>query len=73
MPVNSAKPMHVEVLADVTPSDYFHGSYDFYQLYLRGALPLFKAFTQLSVHKRIIAGGNTGPGATAGDRSPRMS
>jgi hypothetical protein len=49
MPVNSAKPMHVEVLADVTPSDYFHGSYDFYHLYLRGALPLFKAFTQLSV------------------------
>jgi hypothetical protein len=30
--------MHVEVLADVTPSDYFHGSYDFYHLYLRGAL-----------------------------------
>jgi hypothetical protein len=49
LPVNSAKPMHVEVLADVTPSDYFHGSYDFYHLYLRGALPLFKAFTQLSV------------------------
>jgi hypothetical protein len=49
LPVHSAKPMHVEVLADVTPSDYFHGSYDFYHLYLRGALPLFKAFTQLSV------------------------
>jgi hypothetical protein len=49
LPVNSAKPMHVEVLADVTPSDYFHGSYDFYRVYLRGALPLFKAFTQLSL------------------------
>ena len=26
MPVSSAKPLHVEVLADFTPSDYFHGS-----------------------------------------------
>jgi len=49
IPVSSAKPLHVEVLADLTPSDYFHGSYDFYHVYLRGALPLFKAFTQLSV------------------------
>jgi hypothetical protein len=49
LPVGSAKPMHVEVLADFTPSDYFHGSYDFFSLYLHGALPLFKAFTQLSV------------------------
>jgi len=49
MPVGSDKPVHVEVLGDFTPSDYFHGSYDFYNLYLRGALPMFKAFTQLSV------------------------
>lgn len=49
MPVSSAKPIHVEVLADITPSDFFHGSYDYYHLYLRGALPLFKAFTQFSL------------------------
>jgi len=49
MPVSSAKPLHVEVLADLTPSDYFHGSYDFYHVYLGGALPLFKAFSQLSL------------------------
>ena len=49
MPVSSAKPLHVEVLADFTPSDYFHGSFDAYHVYLRGALPLFKAFTQLSL------------------------
>jgi hypothetical protein len=49
MPIRSEKPLHVEVLADLTPSDYFHGSYDFYHLYLGGALPLFKAFTQLSL------------------------
>ena len=49
MPVSSTKPLHVEVLADLTPSDYFHGSYDFYHVYLGGALPLFKAFSQLSL------------------------
>src|SRR5450432_655974 len=49
MPVTTEKPLHVEVLADLTPSDYFHGSYDFYHLYLRGALPLFKAFTQVAL------------------------
>jgi hypothetical protein len=49
MPVSSPKPLHVEVLADLTPSDYFHGSYDSYHVYLSGALPLFKAFSQLSL------------------------
>ena len=49
MPVSSAKPLHVQVLADLTPSDYFHGSYDFYHVYLGAALPLFKAFSQLSL------------------------
>ncbi len=49
MPISTEKPVHVEVLADLTPSDYFHGSYDFYHVYLGGALPLFKAFSQLSL------------------------
>lgn len=41
--------VQVDVLADLTPSDLFHGSSRFYQRYLSVALPLLKDLSQIRV------------------------
>jgi len=47
LPLASRRPLQLEVLADLTPSDLFHGSPTLYDKYLSGALPLFKTLSQL--------------------------
>ncbi len=47
--IRNKQPIKVEVLADLTPSDLFHGSSRFYERYLAVALPLMKALTQLQL------------------------
>src|SRR5262249_14074390 len=48
LPLASRRPVRMEVLADVTASDLFHGSTAFYNRYLAVALPLLKALSQVS-------------------------
>lgn len=43
------RPIQVDVLADLTPSDLFHGSSRFYHHYLAVALPLLKDLSQIRV------------------------
>lgn len=43
------RPIQVDVLADLTPSDLFHGSSRFYHHYLALALPLLKDLSQIRV------------------------
>ncbi|MGE5324395.1 MAG: hypothetical protein ACM3SW_16125, partial [Actinomycetota bacterium] len=43
------RPVQVDVLADLTPSDLFHGSSRFYHRYLAVALPLLKDLSQIRV------------------------
>lgn len=45
----STHPTQVEVLADLTPSDLFHGSARFYSRFLAVALPLLKDLSQIEV------------------------
>jgi hypothetical protein len=48
LPLQTGRPVHLEVLADLTPSDLFHGSTRFYTRYLSVMLPLMKALTQIA-------------------------
>jgi hypothetical protein len=48
LPLRTGRPVHLEVLADLTPSDLFHGSTRFYTRYLSVMLPLMKAVTQIA-------------------------
>jgi len=43
------KPVQVDVLADLTPSDLFHGSARFYSRFLSVALPLVKDLSEIQV------------------------
>ena len=47
--LKTKNPLQVEVLADLTPSDLFHGSSRFYSRFLSVALPLFKDLSQIEV------------------------
>lgn len=48
LPLRTERPVQLEVLADLTPSDLFHGSTRFYTRYLSVMLPLMKALTQIT-------------------------
>lgn len=52
--IRNKQRLKVEVLADLTPSDLFHGSSRFYERYLSVALPLMKALSQLEVENGSI-------------------
>jgi len=54
LPLATRRPVHLEVLADVTASDLFHGSTTFYNRYLGVALPLLKALTQVQLERGSI-------------------
>lgn len=45
----SRHPLHVEVLADLSPSDLFHGSETRYDRYLYAAVPALKALAQIQL------------------------
>ena len=51
LPLASQRPVKLEVLADVTASDLFHGSTRFYNRYLSVALPLLKVLSQISLER----------------------
>jgi hypothetical protein len=51
LPLATAHPVRLEILADVTASDLFHGSTTFYNRYLGVALPLLKALSQIELEQ----------------------
>src|SRR5258708_251289 len=51
LPLAAKHPVRMELLADVTASDLFHGSTRFYNRYLSVALPLLKALSQISLDR----------------------
>jgi hypothetical protein len=54
LPLAARRPVHLEVLVDVTASDLFHGSTTFYNRYLGVALPLLKALSQIQLERGSI-------------------
>ena len=51
LPLATRREVKMEVLADVTASDLFHGSTMFYNRYLSVAVPLLKALSQISLER----------------------
>ena len=50
LPLATRRPVHLEVLLDMSPSaEIFRGSYGFYNHYLGAALPMFKLFNQINL------------------------
>jgi hypothetical protein len=50
LPLATRRPVHLEVLLDLTPSaEIFRGNYGQYNHYLSAAIPMFKAFSQIKV------------------------
>jgi hypothetical protein len=47
LPIIPSKPIHLEILADLTPSEAFAGNQKLYENYLAGALPMLKALSQI--------------------------
>ena len=54
LPLAPRHPVRLEVLADVTASDLFHGSTTFYNRYLSVALPLLKTLSQIGLERGSI-------------------
>jgi hypothetical protein len=51
LPLQTARPVHLEVLVDLTPSDAFLGSTKNYERYLSGVLPILKTVSQITASK----------------------
>jgi hypothetical protein len=49
LPLRTRRPLHLEVLADLTPSEMFQGDGGAYERYLSGVVPMLKTFSQISV------------------------
>jgi hypothetical protein len=49
LPVAAQRAVRYELIADLTPSDVFHGSTFLYKRYLSGLLPTFKALSQVRI------------------------
>jgi hypothetical protein len=47
LPLAASKPIHLEILADLTPSELFAGNQKLYENYLAGVLPMLKALSQI--------------------------
>lgn len=54
LPLATHHPLHVEVLADLSPSDLFHGSATRYDRYLYAAVPALKALAQIEVRDGVL-------------------
>jgi hypothetical protein len=48
LPLRTSRPLHLEVLVDLTPSDTFLGNTKNYERYLSGVLPILKTVSQIS-------------------------
>jgi hypothetical protein len=55
LPLRTARPLHLEVLADMTASDVFLGDAENYEHYLAGVLPIVKALSQISPTKGSVS------------------
>lgn len=55
IPMKSRYPVDFEVLADLTPSDLFHGSSKFYEGYLSVMLPLLRELSQAQVEHGSVS------------------
>jgi hypothetical protein len=55
LPLATRRPVRLEVLADVTASDLFHGSTRFYNRYLSVALPLLKALSHIQLEQGTMS------------------
>jgi hypothetical protein len=52
LPLATRRPVHLEVLLDLTPSaEIFRGNYGEYNYYLAGAVAMFKVFSQITLSK----------------------
>jgi hypothetical protein len=47
LPLAASRRVHLEILADLTPSDLFAGNQKLYENYLGGVLPMVKALSQI--------------------------
>lgn len=55
LPLRTARPLHLEVLADMTASDVYFGDARNYEHYLAGALPIVKVLSQISLSKGSVS------------------
>jgi hypothetical protein len=55
LPVRTARPLHLEVLADMTASEVFFGDTQSYEHYLAGVLPIMKVLSQISPSKGSVS------------------
>jgi hypothetical protein len=50
LPLATKRPVHLEVIMDMTPSaEIYRGNYSLYNYYLAAAIPIFKVFSQINV------------------------
>jgi hypothetical protein len=54
LPLNTRRTVQLQVLADLTPSELFHGSQARYNRYLIAAVPSFKVFSQIQVRNGTL-------------------
>lgn len=55
LPLITKRPLHLEIIADVTPSEVFFGNYTVYQRYLHGVLPTVKALSQIKTSNGSVS------------------
>jgi hypothetical protein len=55
LPLRTARPLHLEVLADMTASEVFLGDTKDYEHYLAGVLPIVKVLSQVSPSKGSVS------------------
>src|SRR5262249_50431553 len=54
LPLATRRPVHLEVLADVSPSDLFRGSEKRYDQYLHALIPTVKTLSQIDVRSGVL-------------------
>jgi len=55
LPLRTARPLHLEILADMTASEAFFGDTASYERYLAGILPMVKVLSQVSPSKGSVS------------------
>jgi len=55
LPLITKRPLHLEIIADVTPSEIFFGDNNAYQRYLHGVLPTVKALSQIKMSNGSVS------------------
>jgi hypothetical protein len=55
LPLRTARPLHLEILADMTASEAFFGDTTNYERYLAGILPILKVLSEISPSKGSVS------------------